>query len=406
MQFGIDRLGRKRNLIKRLRAGRVGVLAHAASVDRGMRHLVDLLRALGIEPVRLFAPEHGFGGAAQDMASIADARDPNGGTAIISLYGDSPDDLIPAAEQLADLDVLLIDLCDVGSRYYTYVWSSLLAVRRACSNQRTHCVLLDRANPISGVLANVEGRLQQPGFTSFVGWERVPIRHSLTLAEMVCLHIQQDGYQLGASGALSCVNVRGWSREQYADMWDRPFVLPSPNMPTVDTAVVYPGGCLIEGTNLSEARGHTRPFELVGAPWLDGARLATALQRLQLPGFVARPLQFIPTFHKHGNVPCGGVQIHVTDRQRFRPVACYTALITLAHHHHPQHFRFRTERYEFIDTIPAFDLLTGSAAARQAIVAGEDAAAVAQQVSQFDPCDWTPAFEQALRAARRAEYPD
>ena len=190
-----------------------------------------------------------------------------------------------------------------------------------------------------------------------------------------------------------------------ADAWDRAFVLPSPNMPTVDTALVYPGGCLIEGTNLSEGRGHTRPFEFVGAPFVDARRLAAALnsdamRKAGIGGFRARPTGFAPTFHKHAKQPCGGVQIHVTDPQSFRPVATYVAMVAYAHHQAPDAFAFRTERYEFVDDIPAFDLLTGSNVAREAIVAGSSAIEVALDVSHVD-AGWSES--QATAQARCAQ---
>ena len=175
----------------------------------------------------------------------------------------------------------------------------------------------------------------------------------------------------------------------------------SPNMPTADTALVYPGGCLLEGTNLSEGRGTTRPFEIVGAPWLDGRALAEGLKATGLPGFVARPLTFRPTFQKHAGAICGGVQIHVTDATAFRPVATYVALTALAQQQDPEEFEFRTERYEYVDNIPAFDLLTGSAKARQAILAGEDARAVAEMVSRVDP-GWAAVMHEAMAAAGSA----
>jgi uncharacterized protein YbbC (DUF1343 family) len=174
--------------------------------------------------------------------------------------------------------------------------------------------------------------------------------------------------------------------------------MPSPNMPTYETALVYPGGCLLEGTNLSDGRGTTRPFEITGAPWVDGARLARELQATGLEGFIARPIAFEPTFHKHARKTCGGVQIHPTDPRSFRPVASYVALIALAQRAWPEHFAFRTEKYEFVDHIPAFDLLTGGARTRASILAGEDARAIAEAISTIGP-DEAAVIEQA-RASR------
>ena len=316
MQVGLDVLAGGepaiRPLLKRLRAGRVGLLAHAASVDRGFRHAVDVLVGLGVTPVTLFGPEHGFGGAAQDMIGVDDAVDPRTGARVVSLYGEEEADLVPTAADLEPLDVLVIDLVDVGARYYTYVWTALIAAREAAKVD-THVVFLDRPNPIGDGL---EGRTVDEGFTSFVGYEPVPIRHGLTLAGMAVLHLSSEGVALGSDGAASVVALRDVMPSALASDWDRPFVLPSPNMPTFDTALVYPGGCLLEGTNLSEGRGHTRPFEIWGAPWLDGRRLAEGLADLGLPGVIARPLSFIPTFHKHGGEVCGGVQVHVTESPR------------------------------------------------------------------------------------------
>ncbi len=402
MELGVDRLAACASLKARLQGQSVGVLAHAASVNRELVPLVDVLAGEGIRPHTLFGPEHGFGGAVQDMVGVADGCDSTTGGRVVSLYGDRLDDLVPAASDLDHLDLLLIDLVDVGARYYTFIWTALLATRAAAA-RGVHTVLLDRPNPLSGAGSSVEGQSQQEGFTSFVGWESVPIRHALTLAEMVLLHIAGDGLPLGPDGAVSAVPVAGWDRSAMAPSWDRPFVLPSPNMPTFDTALVYPGGCLIEGTNLSEGRGHTRPFELSGAPWLDGARLARSLEDLGLPGFRPRPVTFVPTFHKHAGEVCQGVQIHVIDPVAFRPVATYVAMIALARAQAPEAFRFRTERYEFVDDIPAFDLLTGSAQARQRIEQGEDPRAIAEAVARPDP-SWAAKLNDAGRALGAARW--
>lgn len=391
METGLDRLRGVTTLVDRLRSCRVGLLAHPASVTRGLVHISDELSALGIKPALLFGPEHGYGGEAQDMVGVAGAVDARTGAPIVSLYGDRFDDLVPQAEHLARIDLLLVDLADVGARYYTFVWTALLALR-AAARVGVPVVVLDRPNPLGGVA--VEGATQRSGHLSFVGLEPVPIRHALTLGEMLALFAERDRLSIGEGRALEIVAVQGWDRGALAASWDRPFVLPSPNMPTADTALVYPGGCLLEGTNLSEGRGTTRPFEIVGAPWLDGARLARDLADTGLPGFVARPLTFRPTFQKHAGVICGGVQIHVTHPHDFRPVAAYVALVALARAQRPDEFRFRTERYEYVDDIPAFDLLTGSGQAREAIEAGGDPREIAQAASRPDPA-WTETLAHA-----------
>ena len=401
MQTGLDRLPSLARILARLKSSRVGVLAHPASVDRRLAHISDVLFEVGVTPALFFGPEHGYGGEAQDMVGVASAKDARTGAPIVSLYGDSFEDLSPKPEHLAQIDVLLIDLADIGSRYYTFIWTALLALR-AAAKAGVAVILLDRPNPISGAVRHIEGAMQLPGFHSFVGLESVPIRHGLTIGEVVAHFAVEDGLSLGANGALQIVGVRGWYRDHLATTWDRPFILPSPNMPTIETALVYPGGCLLEGTNLSDGRGTTRPFEITGAPWLDGRALAEGLTRTGLPGFIARPLTFRPTFHKHAGMICGGVQIHPTHAETFRPVATYTALIALARRQAPAGFRFRTERYEYVDTIPAIDLLFGSDAPRKAMDAGEYPRDIADAASKPDP-SWSKVMDSAAEAVERAE---
>jgi uncharacterized protein YbbC (DUF1343 family) len=258
-------------------------------------------------------------------------------------------------------------------------------------------LVLDRPNPLGGDLAKIEGRRQTREHCSFVGLEPLPVRHSLTIGEVVAWRADAEGVP---ADMVQVLGVAGIDREEHATAWDRPFIMPSPNMPTYETALVYPGGCLVEGTNLSEGRGTTRPFEIVGAPWIDGARLADDLHALSLPGVRARPLTFQPTFHKHAGRPCGGVQVHVTDAETFRPVATYLALLTLAHAQDPQRFAFRTEKYEFRDDVPAFDLLTGDAEARERIVRGDAPLDVAGAASSVDDAD-RAIVSAAVDAGRR-----
>jgi uncharacterized protein YbbC (DUF1343 family) len=395
METGLDRLANVGPLVRRLRGARVGLLTHPAAVRRDLAHASQVLAQIGVKPALLFGPEHGYGGEAQDMIGVAGAVDASTGAPIISLYGDRFEDLSPTSEHLSTIDVLLIDLADVGARYYTFVWSALLALR-AAARAGVHVVLLDRPNPISGAPGSVEGATQHAGFLSFVGLEPVPIRHAMTVGELLVRSAARHGLPLGDGGALRVLRVLGWERGATARRWDRPFVMPSPNMPTETTALVYPGGCLLEGTNLSEGRGTTRPFEIVGAPWIDGHQLARELAELALPGFVARPITFRPTFQKHGAAICGGVQIHLLDELRFRPVATYVALCALARRQAPEHFAFRTERYEYVDNVPAFDLLCGSAAAREAIQRGDDPRAIAEAAAASDP-EWPEAIVDAER---------
>jgi uncharacterized protein YbbC (DUF1343 family) len=303
---------------------------------------------------------------------------------IISLYGGDKASLSPRPEHLAGIDVLIIDLMDVGSRYYTFVWTALLAARAAVQ-AGVHVLVLDRPNPISGDPTSVEGAAQLPGFTSFVGLESIPIRHAMTVGELLLHFFARDGHPLGPDGAISIISPRGWERHRTALAWGRPFIAPSPNMPTVETALVYPGGCLIEGTNLSEGRGTTLPFQTVGAPFLNGRALARSLVDARLPGVLVRPHSFRPSFEKHAGQLCHGVVLHVTDPRAFRPVTTYLTLIALARAQAPEAFEFLTRTYEFETERLAFDLLTGSDVARNAILSGASPNEVCELVAPVSP---------------------
>jgi uncharacterized protein YbbC (DUF1343 family) len=394
VRTGLDRLATHPKLGAELRGARVGLLAHPAAVDRRLVHVRTILDALGVNVALALGPEHGYGGEAQDMIGVADARDALG-TRIRSLYGASPDDLAPSTDDLAQIDVLVVDLQDVGARYYTFVWTAVLAMR-ACVRAGVRVLVLDRPNPLGGDLARIEGRRQARTCCSFVGLEPIPVRHSLTLGEIVAWRAEAEDI---ASELVRVVGVTGLDRDEHATGWDRPFVQPSPNMPSYATALVYPGGCLIEGTNLSEGRGTTRPFEIVGAPWIDGAKLAEELHALGLPGLRARALTFQPGFHKHAGIVCGGVQIHVTDPAAFRPMATYLALVALARAQAPDRFAFRTETYEFRDDVPAFDLLTGDSEARERILRGDAPSQVAEAIASVDDADRAIVLE-AMEAGR------
>jgi uncharacterized protein YbbC (DUF1343 family) len=359
VQSGLDRVAEgNADALRLLRGRRVGLLAHAASVDAGLRPAEQVLRAAGAEIAALFGPEHGYTGHAQDMESVADAAQEK--LPVYSLYGDSFDALSPRPEWLRGLDAVVIDLQDVGSRYYTFVWSAALMLR-ACAASGVACVVLDRPNPLGGEL--LEGRAQRPGYRSFVGLYDVPVRHGLSLAEVLRMVRALEGID---EQLLEIVPMRGYRRAHSFAETGLPWVLPSPNMPTLDTALVYPGGCLLEGTNLSEGRGTTRPFELWGAPFVDGARL---VESVSLPGASLRPLWFAPTFHKFAGRPCGGVQVHVREPKTFRPYAAYLRLIA-AVARRSEAFAFRTETYEYVSDRPAIDLLTGGPEYRSAVLAG------------------------------------
>jgi uncharacterized protein YbbC (DUF1343 family) len=344
-----------------LRGRSVGLLCHQASVTRRLTHAAEAIRSMrGVRLRRLFAPEHGLTGAAQDHARIGAERDPRTGLPVLSLYGRR---LEPEPQALDGLDTLVVDLQDVGARYYTFVWTMALAMRSA-TRAGLPVVVLDRPNPLGG--ERLEGNMPDPRFASFVGLYPLPTRHGMTIGELA--GYLNDTHGLGCD--LTVVPMLGWRRAMLWEAAELPFVAPSPNMPTMDTARVYPGGCLIEGTNLSEGRGTTRPFEWVGAPFLDGPRLARALERRGLPGVRFRGIGFEPAFHKWKGRRCGGVQVHVTDANRFKPVATYLALLAEARKQAPRHFKWRKPPYEFERRKLPIDLLGGGPSMRQAVERG------------------------------------
>jgi len=311
--IGLDRLASQK--FERLRGKRVGVVCNQASVDSSYRHILDLLSDVEIGAV--FGPQHGLFGTTQDnMIEWNGEGAPPRSYPTFSLYGEHRE---PTDDMLKSIDLLVIDLPDVGSRYYTFIWTMSLCIKSA-ERLGIPVMVLDRPNPIGSA---VEGPGIAAGFESFVGLHDVPIRHGMTIGE-VARHVVTHYHPLTH---LEVIEMEEWDRMLYADQVPYAWVMPSPNMPTVDTAVVYPGGCLLEATNLSEGRGTTRPFEIVGAPFIDGWRLAEAVNSLGLEGVYFRALQFEPTFNKHHGKICEGVQVHVLDRASFRPVLAYACLI-------------------------------------------------------------------------------
>jgi uncharacterized protein YbbC (DUF1343 family) len=342
----------------------IGLVVHAASVDASAVHAIRRVADGGRFRIRrLFAPEHGLCGHEQDMERVADHRDPASGVPVVSLYGATAESLRPSPADLRDLDAIVYDLQDVGSRYYTFV-STLSFLMEAARDAGVSVVVLDRPNPIGGV--QVEGPVLQPGLASFVGRYALPVRHGMTAGELARMF--NEAFGIGCD--LRVVELGGWRRSMSFDDTGLPWVPPSPNMPSPRTALVYPGGCLVEGTNLSEGRGTTTPFEQVGAPWLDGGALAAALGREALEGVLFRSASFRPMFHKHAGRGCSGVQVIATDAARFRPFDTYLALLREARRLAPESFAWRAEAYEFETERLAIDLLLGRSDLRPAIEAG------------------------------------
>ncbi|MBW2536417.1 MAG: DUF1343 domain-containing protein [Deltaproteobacteria bacterium] len=358
---GIERLADEHARL--VRGRRVGLVAHPASVDRRLRHSLDVLRDAGAKVEVLFGPEHGFGGEAQDMEPVAGGTTGPHGIPLHSLYGADEDSLAPAVADLAGLDALVVDLADVGARYYTFVWTAALCLR-ACHRAGVELLLADRPNPLGG--ESVEGAPQGEGYLSFVGLYPVSNRHGMTPGELVRLAASRDG----TGDALTVVEMRGWQRGMSFADTGLPWVLPSPNMPTDVTALVYPGGCLLEGTWASEGRGTTRPFELFGAPGVDGGTLATRLEEMRLPGARFRACSFKPGFQKHVGRHRGGAQLHVTDPRAFRPYLTGVALLLALRAEAGERFAWREQPYEFVTDRPAIDLLTGGDDVRRGLEAG------------------------------------
>ena len=303
---------------QRLRGTGVGIVCNHASVDRGFTHIVDrLARADGVRLAAIFGPQHGFRSDVQDNMIETPHRDDAAlRVPVYSLYSETRE---PTAEMLRGVDVLVIDLQDIGARIYTYIYTMANCLR-AAARHGVPVVVCDRPNPIGGIGAKVE-----------------------------------------------IARMEGWRRQMYADETALPWVMPSPNMPTLDTALVYPGTVLFEGTKLSEGRGTTRPFELVGAPWIEGERFASAMNALDLPGVYFRPATFEPTFQKHAKQPCGGCQIHVTAREAFRPVRTGVALLDTFRRFGPATFAWREPPYEYEHDKLPIDILAGSDVLRRQI---------------------------------------
>jgi uncharacterized protein YbbC (DUF1343 family) len=379
--LGIDRL---LEIDRRLLAGRrVGVVCNPASLDGLFRHTADrLIGDPDVKVTALFGPQHGFRSDLQDnMIETPHAQDARRGVPVYSLYSDTRE---PTADMLRDLDVLVVDLQDVGTRVYTYVYT-MANCMRAAARHGVHVVVCDRPNPVGG--DEIEGSRLDPAFASFVGQFPIPLRHGMTIGELARLF--NDQFDIHCS--LDVVPLAGWRRSMYYDETGVPWVMPSPNIPTLDSAIVYPGSVLFEGTKLSEGRGTTRPFELIGAPWIDGERLADAMNARKLAGVHFRPVFFEPTFQKHAKQTCGGCQVHVLDRQRFRPVRTAVELIAEFCRQAPDRFAWREPPYEYEHEKQPIDILFGSGSLRQTIDAGKDVGALAES--------WR-ADEEGFRRAR------
>jgi len=353
-----------RAAVAELRHARLGLIVHPASVTSELQFSADAIRASGYDLRALFGPQHGARGEKQDNMIESDHyTDPVTGLPVHSLYGEVRK---PTPEMLHGLDALLFDLQDVGVRVYTFMWTMALAME-ACAEAGVRFVVLDRPNPIGGVRR--EGPVLREEYRSFVGLHPVPLRHGLTCGEMARWLNEVRG--IGCD--LTVIPCEGWRRDRSWDDTGLPWVMPSPNLPTPDSCVVYPGMVLVEGTNLSEGRGTTRPFELFGAPWLDPTALVARLGRARLPGVAFRPCHFEPTFQKHAGVLCGGAQLHVTDPGTFEPVRTAVEILVTARQLAPHDFAWLEPPYEYEETLAPIDILWGGPELREGVDAGATA---------------------------------
>ena len=366
IKLGLERLLDDR--VGTLKDARVGLVCNQASVDHSFRHAADLLfdqRAINL--TTLFGPQHGIRGDVQDnMIETGHARDRRTGLPIYSLYSETRE---PTDEMLKDVDVIVVDLQGVGCRIYTFAYT-MANCMRAAARLRKKIVVCDRPNPIGGEM--VAGNVTEAGHESFVGQYLLPTRHGMTMGELARLF---NGH-FGIGCDLEIVELDGWSRNLWYGDTDGPWVLPSPNIPTPDSCKVFPGTVHLEGTQMSEGRGTTKPFELVGAPYIQADQYESELTKLNLPGVLFRASVFMPTFQKHGGKACGGVQIHVTDREAFEPVQTGVAIVKIAYDMYPNDFRWKDPPYEYEYTRNPFDVIAGTTTLRQQIERGDSLDAI------------------------------
>ena len=347
----------------KLKGARTGLLVHPASVNKQLEHAVGLfLKSKTCILKALFGPQHGIRGETQDnMIEWESFRDTQTGLPVFSLYGHTRK---PGPSKLKDIDVLVIDMQDAGSRYYTFIWTMELCMQ-ACMEMNKSVIILDRPNPINGHLT--EGPVLDMAFASFVGQRPLPVRHGMTIGE-IGNYLRNEFYP---SLDFHVIPIQGWKRKIWFDETKLPWVMPSPNMPTLDTALVYPGMCLLEGTNISEGRGTTRPFEIFGAPFIEPDKMIKHLLRFNLPGLIFRPMYFQPTFQKHTGKLCGGAQIHVINRERLKPFKTGVAIIKSIHDLYPEHFAWKQPPYEYETEKMPIDILAGTDRLRKDIEKGE-----------------------------------
>lgn len=367
LQLAAVKLGIERALEEKLRIlknQRLGLICNQASVDHQFRHAADLFfENPNINLAALFGPQHGIRGDVQDnMIETAHGVDKKTNLPIYSLYSETRE---PTEEMLEGLDALVFDLQDVGGRVYTFIYTMANAMQ-ACAKFGKKMFVCDRPNPINGI--DVEGNFLEQEYKSFVGQYPIPMRHGLTVGELAKLF----NAEFDINCDLEVITMDGWRREMYYDETDAPWVMPSPNIPTADTTVVFPATVYLEGTQVSEGRGTTRPFEIIGAPYIDADELADTLAALALPGIIFRPINFLPTFQKHSGKICGGVFLHIVDRQIFEPVITGIAAVKAIYDLYREKFDWKTPPYEYVYDLNPFDVISGTGKIRKFIEKGTD----------------------------------
>ncbi len=387
---GVSRtvLGLERLLEERLdlvRGARVGLICNQASVDHHFRHSADVLHEHpDVDLTALFGPQHGIRGDVQDnMIETAHSVDQVTGIPIHSLYSETRE---PTSGMLSDVDLLVFDMQDVGCRIYTFAYTMANCMRSAKAFNKG-VLVCDRPNPING--KDVAGNVLEPEHASFVGQFPIPTRHGMTLGELALMF--NDHFGIGCE--LEVVTMKGWKRESWHDETDAPWVMPSPNIPTLESAMVFPGTVHFEGTRISEGRGTTRPFELIGAPYIVPHEYAAELNRLSLPGVYFRSCVFRPTFQKHAGISCGGVQIQVVNRDRFEPVTVGVAMVKMAYDMYTESFRWKEPPYEYVYDRNPFDVIAGTTKLREAIEQGSTVEAIVES--------WQTSLTEFIKVRKR-----
>jgi len=350
VKTGLDRVGAYKKVFQ---GKRLGIITNHTAYNSNGKYIVDVFRGMaGVTVTALFSPEHGLWGKERDAKKIDSQIHPVYHLPVYSLYGKTQK---PTAEMLRDIDVLVFDIQDIGARFYTYIYTMSLAMEAAAENGKGF-IVLDRPNPINGY--RIQGNILEPGLASFVGLFPIPVRHGMTAGELAKMFNEQGWLDGGVKADLVVIPMKGWRRRMWYDQTGLTFIKPSPNMPDLETAAVYPGLCLLEGTNVSEGRGTKMPFRQFGAPWFDSKRLADRLNKLNLPGMYFEPARFTPASSKYQGQECNGVRIIITERDRLEPYYNGVRIVNEIYRMYPRNFQWRAGH---------FDRLCGTSAVRNAI---------------------------------------